>query len=302
MSAYLQLEFRLGADDLELTEAALFELGAHAVTLLDAEDQLLVEYERGENPVWNSMRVLALFDIDADLDSLRAELSLMLGPPGSGTWQLSHLPDQDWHRAWMDRYEPLRFGRRLCVCPSWHKVPENCSHPILLDPGTAFGTGTHATTAMCLQWLDGQNYDGQTIVDFGSGSGVLAIAAAILGGARVVAIDNDPEAVSHSLENMQRNNLDMQRCTAHLDANYPALQGKVDLLIANILAAPLVRLAPQLCELLAPNGQILLSGILEEQVASVIAAYNDNIRFEKPTVQDGWVMLVGRNSDCQRLP
>lgn len=302
MSAYLQLEFRLGADDLELTEAALFELGAHAVTLLDAEDQLLVEYERGENPVWNSMRVLALFDIDADLDSLRAELSLMLGPPGSGTWQLSHLPDQDWHRAWMDRYEPLRFGQRLCVCPSWHKVPENCSHPILLDPGTAFGTGTHATTAMCLQWLDGQNYDGQTIVDFGSGSGVLAIAAAILGGTRVVAIDNDPEAVSHSLENMQRNNLDMQRCTAHLDTNYPALQGQVDLLIANILAAPLVRLAPQLCELLAPKGQILLSGILEEQVASVIAAYNDNIRFEKPTVQDGWVMLVGRNSGCQRLP
>ncbi|MEM8498709.1 MAG: 50S ribosomal protein L11 methyltransferase [Pseudomonadota bacterium] len=302
MSAYLQLEFVLGASDLELTEAALFELGAHAVTLLDAEDQLLVEYERGENPVWNSMRVLALFDIDADLDSLRAELSLVLGPPGSRTWQLNYLPDQDWHRAWMDRFEPLQFGQRLCVCPSWHQVPMDCSHPILLDPGTAFGTGTHATTAMCLHWLDGQNYDEQTIVDFGSGSGVLAIAAAILGGKRVVAIDNDPDAVTHSLDNMQRNNLDMQRCTAHLDTNYPDLVGQVDLLIANILAAPLVRLAPQLCGLLAPNGRILLSGILEKQVASVIAAYNDTIRFEKPTVQDGWAMLVGRISDCQKLP
>ncbi|MFK7730519.1 MAG: 50S ribosomal protein L11 methyltransferase [Pseudomonadales bacterium] len=298
MSAYLQLEFLLSADDLDLTEAALFELGAHAVTLLDAEDQLLVEYERGENPVWNSMRVLALFDLDADLDSLRAELALVLGPPGGGAWQLTFLADQDWHRAWMDRFEPLHFGQRLCVCPTWHKVPEQCSHPILLDPGTAFGTGTHATTAMCLRWLDGREYDGQTVVDFGSGSGVLAIAAALLGGKRVVAIDNDPDAVTHSLENMQRNQLDMERCTVHLDTNYPDLRGETDLLIANILAAPLVRLAPQLCELLAPGGQILLSGILEEQVESVIAAYNDIIRFEKPTVQDGWVMLVGRNSNC----
>ncbi len=301
MSAYLQLEFLLSADDLERTETALFELGAHAVTLLDAENQLLVEYERGENPVWNNMRVLALFGIEADLDSLRAELALVLGPPGRGSWQLTPLPDQDWHRAWMDRYEPIQFGQRLCVCPSWHSAPVHCSHPVLLDPGTAFGTGTHATTAMCLQWLDANDCEGQTIVDFGSGSGVLAIAAAVLGAERVIAIDNDPDAVSNSRENMQRNQLDMNRCTAHLDTNYPDVRGNVHLLIANILAAPLQRLAPQLCELLAPNGRLLLSGILEEQAEEVIAAYNDTIHFDQPTVQDGWVMLVGINMDRQKI-
>ena len=293
MSAYLQLEFRLAAADLELTEAALFELGAHAVTLLDDQNQLLLEYERGENPVWDHMRVLALFDVGADLDSLRAELTRVLGEPGEGRWQLSALPDQDWHRAWMDRFEPLHFGDRLCVCPSWQQVPQACSHPIILDPGTAFGTGTHPTTAMCLEWLDSADCDGKTVIDFGCGSGVLAIAAGLLGASKVVAIDNDPDAVSHSIENMRRNHLEAPRCTAYLDTNYPATAANADIVIANILAQPLIRLVGELTELLVDNGILLLSGILEEQIDAVTAAHTESIQFDPPTQRGEWVMLRG---------
>lgn len=279
--------------DLEQTEDALLALGAVAVTLCDGADQMLFDEGLSEQPVWETLRVQALFPDDTELDFLQAELSNVLGAPGPESWQLDNIPDQDWHRAWMERYEPLCFGNKLWVCPSWKPVPEQCSHPIVLDPGTAFGTGTHPTTSMCLQWLDAHDCSVDTVVDFGCGSGILAIAAAVLGAPRVIAIDNDPAAVRHSQENFEKNGLSAQQITAHLVGAYPVPEDGADLVVANILAGPLQTLADELLGLLKPGGQLVLSGILESQTKAVTSAYAAQIKFQPVRSDAGWVLLHG---------
>jgi len=293
VSEFIQLEFQLAGSDIESVECALFEIGALAVTLQSASGEALFELEKGGSEVWQQLKLQALFDIDADLDSLQLGLSQIIGAPGDDSWKLSAVEDKDWHRAWMDRFNPICFGERLWVCPSWKPVPADCQYPIILDPGTAFGTGTHPTTALCLEWLDQFDCRDKRVIDFGCGSGVLAIAAALLGASYVSAIDNDHDAVEHSQENCAKNSLPEAQIKSHHVDNYPDSEESADIVLANILAGPLIVLAEEICALLKPGGNLILSGILDFQIEEVTQAYSGRILFQAPVLRDEWVLLSG---------
>src|SRR5690606_25394554 len=209
------------------------------------------------------------------------------------------IADQDWERSWMDNFKPMRFGRRLWIVPSWHEAPEPDAVNLLLDPGLAFGTGTHPTTALCLEWLDSQGLDGLQVIDFGCGSGILAIAALLLGADRVTGTDIDPQALEASRDNAQRNQLADERLPLYLPADMPA--EPADILVANILAGPLVSLAPQLTGLVKPGGRIALSGILAEQTEEILAAYRDAFELDPVADKDGWLRVSGVRGAAQRL-
>jgi len=200
------------------------------------------------------------------------------------------IEDQDWERAWMDEFKPMKFGERLWICPSWTSPPDESAVNVRLDPGLAFGSGTHPTTALCLEWLDGEPVSGKTVIDYGCGSGILAIAAALLGAKRIIGVDNDPQAVTATESNRQENGIDAAVLTAHLpgEAHEPA-----DIVIANILSGPLVELEPILSSLTKPNGKLVLSGLLDEQSQALINAYADDFDMEPPVVRDGWARIVG---------
>ncbi len=293
MASQKQLTIQVASTQLDAVEAALFALGALSISVSDAEDQPVFEHYKDESPLWDSLTVQALFPPQLTLDELQGQLALAVGPAGV-SWQLEPLDDRDWHAAWLDRYEPMCFGDRLWVCPSWKPIPAACQYPVIIDPGLAFGTGTHATTAMCLQWLDQAELEGSCVLDFGCGTGILAIAAAKLGAKPVVAVDNDPEAVVHSRDNVARNALSDSDIICCDLLEYRAYCSKADVVIANILAGPLIKLAPELGGLLASDGQLVLSGILESQAEQVIAAYNDTISFIEPMQREEWMLLHGR--------
>lgn len=293
MSDFIQLQFELASEQVEAVDAALFDIGALAVTQLNAGDSPLFESVKGKGDVWQRVSLQALFDADANLEELISALTQAVGPASNHGWKLTALPDQDWHRAWLDRYEPICFGDRLWVCPSWKPVPEHCNFPIILDPGTAFGTGTHPTTALCLEWLDSFDCADKKVIDFGCGSGILAIAAAVLGATQVVGIDNDMDAVENCRQNCLKNNLSENHVRSFHSNAYPELLLTADLVLANILAGPLIELADEICGLLKPRGRLVLSGILESQIDQVIEAYSGMIRFESPTLREEWVVLTG---------
>ncbi|MFK8018523.1 MAG: 50S ribosomal protein L11 methyltransferase [Pseudomonadales bacterium] len=293
MSEFIQLEFQLAGSDIESVEFALFEIGALAVSLQSASGEALFELVKGGGEVWQQLKLQALFNIDADLDSLQQGLTQIIGAPGDDSWKLNAVEDKDWHRAWMDRFNPICFGERLWVCPSWKPVPAGCQYPIILDPGTAFGTGTHPTTALCLEWLDQFDCGDKRVIDFGCGSGVLAIAAALLGACYVSAIDNDHDAVEHSQENCVKNGLSEAQIKSHHVGSYPDAEESADVVLANILAGPLVVLAAEICALLKPGGNLILSGILDFQIEEITTAYGDMVRFQPPVLRDEWVLLSG---------
>ncbi|MBP3863108.1 MAG: 50S ribosomal protein L11 methyltransferase, partial [Pseudomonas sp.] len=200
--------------------------------------------------------------------------------------------DQDWERSWMDNFHPMRFGQRLWIVPSWHAAPEPDAVNLLLDPGLAFGTGTHPTTALCLEWLDGQDLKNCTVLDFGCGSGILAIAAMLLGAKHAVGTDIDVQALEASRDNANRNGVDPQLFPLYLPEDMPQVQA--DVVVANILAGPLVSLAPQLSSLVKPGGRLALSGILAEQGEEVAAAYAQDFDLDPIANRDGWVRISGR--------
>ncbi len=205
---------------------------------------------------------------------------------------VEEIADQDWERSWMDNFQPMRFGRRLWIVPSWHAAPEPDAVNLLLDPGLAFGTGTHPTTALCLEWLDGQELAGRQVLDFGCGSGILAIAALLLGAERAVGTDIDPQALEASRDNASRNGIEPARFPVYLPADLP--QRQADVLVANILAGPLVSLAPQLTGLVRPGGLLALSGILAEQAEEVRAAYSAHFDLDPTAEREGWIRISGR--------
>ena len=192
----------------------------------------------------------------------------------------------------MDNFHPIKFGQRLWVCPSWRDIPDPTAVNVMLDPGLAFGTGTHPTTALCMQWLDATIKPEQTVVDFGCGSGILGIAALKLGAKRVVGVDIDPQAIEASTANAKRNNVDGQ-IELYLPKDQPS-DFQADVVVANILAGPLAELKPVISAYVKPNGLLALSGILESQADSVIAAYADEFSFDPIAVQDEWVRLSAR--------
>lgn len=291
--AWLQVHIPSTAAHAEAVEDALLALGAQAVTLADAADQPLFEPPPGATPLWQETIVSALFDAETDTDALLASLTAQLGA-APADYRMEQLADQAWERAWMDDFKPMQFGERLWIVPSWAEPMSGDAVNLRLDPGLAFGTGTHETTAMCLRWLDGADLTGKTVLDFGCGSGVLAIAALLLGAERALACDIDPQALMATRENAALNGV-AHRLDACLPEELPP-HATFDLVIANILAGPLVELAPQLLGHCAPGGELVLSGILAEQADAVEAAYTPTLRFA-PRARDGdWVRLAGRRS------
>lgn len=287
---WLQVRLAITPDQAETYEDALLEVGAVSVTFMDAEDQPIFEPDLGTTPLWSHTHLLALFEGDADADQVVAHLRLLTGDP-LPEHQIERIEDQDWERSWMDNFHPMRFGRRLWIVPSWHEAPEPDAVNLLLDPGLAFGTGTHPTTALCLQWLDSQALEGCTVLDFGCGSGILAIAALLLGAEHAVGTDIDPQAVEASRDNATRNGIDPARFPVYLPENLP--QEQADVVVANILAGPLVALAPQITSLVKTGGRLALSGILAEQAEEVRAAYAADFNLDPTAEQDGWVRISG---------
>ncbi|MCY3565117.1 MAG: 50S ribosomal protein L11 methyltransferase [Gammaproteobacteria bacterium] len=293
-----QLKLRLRGHELEAAEALLWERGALAVSSSDAgADDLglnntvrpLFELEPGDAPLWDRLRLSALFSFEAELGDLCRELRSVF--PDSAP-EIETLAEKQWERVWLEDFHPMQFGERLWVCPSGHAPPDPAAVNLMLDPGLAFGTGTHPTTAMCLNRLAGISPEGLSVIDYGCGSGILAIAAALLGAWPVFAVDHDARALAACRENRRRNDLTETRVMAVSPERLPALQ--VDLLLANILAEPLFELRERLSALVRPGGTIVLSGILEKQAEQLREAYNENFDLESAIAEGEWVLLAGR--------
>jgi len=285
---HLSVTLAIGRRDPEPFEALLFELGAASVTLLDAGDDPVLEPAPGATPLWPTIEMRALFAQDADRDRLGAALSLFapdIEAPG-----FAIVADRAWEREWLVDFKPMRFGRRLWICPGGQTVDAADAVRVELDPGLAFGTGTHATTALCLTWLESNSLAGRVLVDYGCGSGILGIAALKLGARRVHAIDIDPQAQIATRSNAARNGVS-DRLT--FDVPQP---GTADVLVANILAGPLVDLAASLQGLMLPRSDLALSGILLDQVDTVTAAYRPWFDIGLTGSRDGWALLSGRRT------
>lgn len=278
-------------------EAVLVRHGAQAVTLTDAGNLAVLEPAPGETPLWQDTRITGLFDADLDAEALKRDLKRSLRIDRLPAHRLLPLYDRDWEREWLADFRPMRFGERLWICPGGMTVDAVDAVIVELDPGLAFGTGSHATTALCLEWLDALELTGKTLLDYGCGSGILAIAALKLGAARVLGIDVDPQAIAASERNAMRNGVAarLDLATASADIDKPC-----DFVVANILAGPLVELAPSIAAAVHVNGRLALSGVLAEQVEQVTAAYAHWFEFDEPAFepQDGqtWARLSGTKS------
>ena len=276
-----------------LVELLFDSLGAVAVTLGDAGDEPMLEPGPGETPLWQATRITGLFEGDTDADTLRSAINQALNTDSSRSLRLNRLEDRDWERAWMDQFQPMRFGRRLWIRPSGSEVDQDDAVIIDLDPGLAFGTGTHQTTALCLSWLDGNDLRGRRVIDFGCGSGVLAIAALKLGATSAIAVDHDPQAVLATRDNAERNRVADRIEVLRSDE----FAGRTaDLVLANILANILIDLSPQILGLLNPGAQLVMSGILQAQAGAVTRAYAGRLDFDPPATRDDWVLLHGRTA------
>jgi ribosomal protein L11 methyltransferase len=290
VASFLELSFPLGALDPEACEAACFALGADSVTLVDAADEPVLEPLPGEVRLWRHTTLACLFSAAADADALRQALGKRLGIAAASI-SARAIADRIWEREWLKDFHAMRFGRRLWVCPHHESVADPKAVVVALDPGLAFGTGTHASTALCLEWLDAHLEAGCRVIDFGCGSGVLAIAAALLGAREVHCFDIDPQALTATAENAAANGVGA-RVTVHERA--ASLPRHHDVLLANILAGTLADLAPRFAALVRPGGVVLLAGLLEQQAADVTAAYSPCFDVSRFGGRDGWAALTGR--------
>ncbi|MGZ8245657.1 50S ribosomal protein L11 methyltransferase [Methylomagnum sp.] len=265
------------------------DIGAVSVGFEDAGDQPLFEPKPGETPLWRRTQVIALFEADADEAEVRAAVEAQFGGR-LADWVWATIEDQVWERAWLDHFKPMQFGRRLWVCPTGFAPPDPAAVNVILDPGLAFGTGTHPTTALCLEWLDGQDLAGQAVVDYGCGSGILAVAALKLGADSAWGVDIDPQAITASADNARKNGVE-----AGLKLGYPKdlPTQPADILLANILAGPLVELADAILAHLRPGGRLALSGILAMQAETVRRAYESRVELAPTVIQEDWVLLAG---------
>jgi ribosomal protein L11 methyltransferase len=292
--AWLQLKIDSAKADAERIEEALELVGAGAIMMEDAADQPLFEPPLGTTPLWDATRIVALFTIDSDIDAIIEFLNDHL-EGGLPSHRVEILEDQVWERAWMDHYHPMCFGERLWVVPSWTPPPQPDAINLLLDPGLAFGTGTHATTALCLEWLDGLDLQNKIVIDYGCGSGILAIAALLLGAKHAYCVDIDPQALLATKDNAARNGVADKMSVFFPDA-MPSI--KADVVIANILAGPLAELAPILADLCDTNGDLALSGIIDSQVEETKEAYAPWVALDLLKIKDeNWCRLSGKRLD-----
>ena len=268
----------------------LAEQGAVSVSLQDSGDEPLFDLAQTEKPLWTRTTVVALFEADARVDDIMAALERDLAPAAVPPWRKEQLEDQEWERVWLERFRPIHVAGKLWVSPHDMKPPDADAITVYIDPGLAFGTGTHATTLLCLQWLCAQDLSGRTVLDYGCGSGILAIAALKLGARAAWGVDNDPTAVEVALENARANDV-ADRFSAFLPETLPP-DHVADVTVANILAEPLIELAPQLIRLTAGDGRIALSGILADQADVVRKSYDTAFTLQMETL-DGWARLSG---------
>ncbi|MGH8151540.1 MAG: 50S ribosomal protein L11 methyltransferase [Rhodanobacteraceae bacterium] len=298
---FLELSLALSAEQQPRAESALEEAGALSVTLMDADadtpdEAAIFEPRVGEAPLWRTISLLALFEANADRRGLTQFLLDALPELAPDRIEFRELADQDWVRAWMDRYQPMPFGRRLWIYP-WNIEPPDDRIAdgvvVRLDPGLAFGTGTHPTTALCLEWLDSLDLAGKTVLDYGCGSGVLAIAALKLGAARAIGIDTDPQALVASRDNAGRNGMSDRLELFTPDAL--ADNTRCDAMVANILAGPLRDLAPRFAALCKPGAPFALSGILAGQEPELLARYREcGFTALQTSSREDWIRIDGR--------
>lgn len=290
-----QFAMDLDALDADDVEQVFLRHGAQSVTLSDARQNPVLEPAPGQTPLWRDTRITGLFPADADLDALRRDLAGSLGDGALPEVEITELEDRAWEREWLRDFAPMSFGERLWVCPTGTRPDAGDAVVVSLDPGLAFGTGTHATTALCLQWLDGLDLDNATMLDYGCGSGILAIAALKLGCQSATAMDIDPQAVTATRRNAQHNDVDARLTVLARDAD---IEGRFDVVVANILAGPLIELAERIAARVKTGRWLAISGILSEQVGEVRAAYAPWIDFGDPaeSEQGGqvWARLAGR--------
>ena len=270
------------------------ELGAVSVTYMDAEDRPVFEPALGETKIWRRTIVIALFEITAEPELVKTVLFSQFEDNTLTSWKQEVLQDQAWERSWMDHYHPMKFGNSLWVCPTGQEKDEENCVCMMLDPGLAFGTGTHSTTALCLEWLANHDITDKVVIDYGCGSGILAVAAILLGAKEVHAVDIDPQAITATLDNAKKNTVkDKIKC--YLPDQFNPIQA--DIVVANILAHPLCELSESISGLVKPKGHLVLSGILNEQADSVITAYTPyQIDLQSCVQQGDWCRLAGVKS------
>nr|MDJ0833756.1 50S ribosomal protein L11 methyltransferase [Gammaproteobacteria bacterium] len=250
-----ELTVECDQQELEQVEDILLELGAISINIADAQDEPIYEPLPGESPLWSQSRISALFEQTLALQELKDQLVTQLPTSIALTLESRELQDEVWERSFLERYQPLQFGSNLWICPSWLEPPDPAACNIILDPGLAFGTGSHPTTALCLEFLDQHPPRDHSVLDYGCGSGILAIAAFKLGASRVSCIDIDPQALTATADNARRNDIDPELLHISLP-DQQALQ-PVDYLMANILSGPLIELEAKFAELILPGGRLL---------------------------------------------
>jgi ribosomal protein L11 methyltransferase len=285
----------LDALDAEVIEVIFERFGASSVTLTDAGNDPVLEPGPGETPLWADTTITGLFTPDINLQPLRDALISELNLTELPANHVEDLEDRVWEREWLKDFGPMEFGQRLWIYPAGSTAPDTDSAVVHLDPGLAFGTGTHATTALCLEWLDGLPLNGKTMLDYGCGSGILAIAGLKLGCASAVGMDIDPQAILATRQNASDNNV---AGNLQIFGHPDEIKGKFDVVVANILAGPLVQFAESITLTLRGSGMLALSGVLCEQADDVLAAYESWIDFDEPVFkkQDGqiWSRLTGK--------
>lgn len=287
---WTQIAFDVDADVCPRVEDILENSGVLAISYLDPGGDPVLEPRAGDPALWAHVRMVALLEGQAAVGSIHAQLCALLGcePPG---WCVETVQDRAWERVWLDACEPLRFGERLWVIPAGLEAPVPDAVNIRLDPGLAFGAGTHPSTALCLEWLESSRPYDRSVVDYGCGSGILAVAALCLGARIAYAVDTEAQALLASRDNAERNGVSERlRLLAAAGPPPPA----VDVVIANILARTLRALAAELARITRPGGALVLSGLLEDQIEMVMEAYASAFSFEPPRVRDGWACLIGR--------
>ncbi|MFV0277728.1 MAG: 50S ribosomal protein L11 methyltransferase [Parahaliea sp.] len=291
--SWLQLRLDVRPEQVAALEELMLASGSVAVTLEDNADQPVLEPAVGETPLWQQTRLTALYPADTDMNAVLAGF-----PPAllaACAARVDILEDKDWEREWMQHYRPMRFGRRLWICPSWLEPPEPEAVNLLLDPGLAFGTGTHPTTALCLTALDTLPLAGCQVVDYGCGSGILAVAALKLGATRALGVDNDPQALVATRDNAGRNGIPPEQLLTALPGAAASTPGPARAagVVASILAGPLMALSDTLLTLARPGATALLSGLLSSQAEALCAHYAPRITLRVADEKDGWVCLRG---------
>jgi len=282
---WIQLSFLTEPQRAPHLSDLLTEVGAHAVTLRDAKNQPLYEPALGTTPLWDATEVTGLFEPDSDISSTIDALRSAWAPGELPAHRIETLEEEDWTRRWMSGLYPMRFGERLWVSPDGSVAHDDAAVNVVLEPGLAFGTGTHPSTALCLEWLAAADLEGSVVIDYGCGSGILSVAALKLGARHAWAVDIDSQALTATRENAARNAV-----AASISAIYPSELplGQVDFLVSNILVNTLADLAPRFAELIRPRGGLFLAGILNDQVASVAPMYGHWFDLDSTLFRGDW--------------